>query len=62
MRVLDRAVQINEDFKPVLLITLELPLTLSEGFLMTGVEFKDQFYEAIKLHEDQQIAKAIGDK
>lgn len=29
MRVLDKTVQMNEEFKPVLLITLELPLTLN---------------------------------
>jgi len=33
MRVLDKTVQMNEDFKPVLLITLELPLTLNGGGL-----------------------------
>jgi hypothetical protein len=44
----------NEDFKPVLLITLELPLTLNQGFYMKGKNFMDEFYEAIKLYEDEQ--------
>jgi hypothetical protein len=64
MRVLDKSVQINEDFKPVLLITLELPLTLSGGFHIKGKEFMDQlsheFYEAVKLYDDEQPAKATG--
>jgi hypothetical protein len=44
----------NEDFKPVLLITVELPLTLDGGFYMKGRDFMDSFYEAIKKYEDQQ--------
>jgi hypothetical protein len=57
MRVLDKTVQMNEDFNPVLLITLELPLTLSGGFRMKGKDFMDAFYEAIKVYEDQQVAE-----
>ena len=57
MRVLDKTVQMNEDFKPVLLITLELPLTLDGGFYMKGKDFMDTFYEAIKTYEDQQAAE-----
>ena len=57
MRVLDKTVQMNEDFKPVLLITLELPLTLNGGFRMKGKDFMDAFYEAIKVYEDQQKAE-----
>ena len=57
MRVLDKTVQMNEDFKPVLLITLELPLTLNGGFRMKGKDFMDAFYEAIKVYEDQQTAE-----
>jgi hypothetical protein len=57
MRVLDKTVQMNEDFKPVLLITLELPLTLDGGFYMKGKNFMDAFYEAIKVYEDQQAAE-----
>ena len=57
MRVLDKTVQQNEDFKPVLLITLELPLTLNGGFRMKGKDFMDAFYEAIKVYEDQQVAE-----
>ena len=64
MRVLDKTVQMNEDFKPVLLITLELPLTLRGGFHIKNKEFMDQlchqFYEAIELYEDEQTAKATG--
>lgn len=62
MRVLDKTVQMNEDFKPVLLITLELPLEVGNGFYMKGKQFMDQFYEAIKLYEDEQTAKATGGK
>jgi hypothetical protein len=54
MRVLNKTVQMNEDFEPVLLITLELPLTLNQGFYMKGKNFMDEFYEAIKLYEDKQ--------
>jgi len=57
MRVLDKTVQMNEDFKPVLLITLELSLTLNGGFRMKGKDFMDAFYEAIKTYEDQQTAE-----
>ena len=60
MRVLDKTVQFNEHNNPVLLITLELPLSVDHGFYMKGKEFMDQFYEAIKLYEDQQSAKATG--
>jgi hypothetical protein len=56
MRVLDKTVQTTEDFKPVLLITLELPLTLDGKFYMKGKDFMDAFYEAIKTYEDQQAA------
>ena len=57
MRVLDKTVQMNEDFNPVVLITLELPLTLNGGFRMKGKDFMDAFYEAIKVYEDQQVAE-----
>jgi hypothetical protein len=57
MRVLDKTVQMNKDFKPVLLITLELPLTLNGGFHMKGKDFMDAFYEAIKVYEDQQMVE-----
>jgi hypothetical protein len=61
MRVLDKTVQTNEDFKPVLLITLELPLTLNGGFHMKGKDFMDAFYEAIKTYEDQQTGEKKDD-
>ena len=57
MKVLDKTVQMNEEFKPVLLITLELPLTLDGGFYMKGSEFMNSLYEAIKTYEDQQTVK-----
>lgn len=57
MRVIDKTVQMNEDFKPVLLITLELPLTLNGGFYMKGKDFMDALYEAIKVYEDQQAGE-----
>ena len=57
MRVLDKTVQMNEDFKPVLLITLELPLTLPQenffGPLQNG-DFVAAFNEANKVYDDQQ--------
>ena len=61
MRVLDKIVQVNEDLKPVLLITLELPLTLNGGFRMKGKDFMDAFYEAIKVYEDQQMVEKTDD-
>jgi len=56
MRVLDKTVQMNEDFKPVLLITLELPLTLGESKMQNG-DFMAAFYEAIEVYENQQAAE-----
>lgn len=56
MRVLDKTVQMNEDFKPVLLITLELPLTLGESKMQSG-DFMAAFYEAIEVYENQQAAE-----
>ena len=57
MRVLDKTVQMNEDFKPVLLITLELPLTLPQenffGPLQNG-DFVAAFVEANKAYDNQQ--------
>lgn len=55
MRVLDKTVRMNEDFQPVLLITLELPLTLNKGFYMKGKDFMDALYEAIKTYEDEKL-------
>jgi hypothetical protein len=60
MRVLDKTVQINEHNKPVLLITLELPLQIDKGFQMIGSDFMAAFYDAIKAYEDQQTAKTTG--
>lgn len=57
MRVLDKTVQMNEEFKPVLLITLELPLIIDGGFYMNGSKFMNSLYEAIKTYEDQPMAK-----
>lgn len=56
MRVLDKTVQMNEDFKPVLLITLELPLTLGESKMQNG-DFMAAFCEAIEVYENQQAAE-----
>ena len=52
MRILDKTVQMNEDFKPVMLITLELPLTL-ETFNMQNDDFVAAFNEADKTYDDQ---------
>jgi hypothetical protein len=57
MRILDKAVQMNEEFKPVMLITLELPLTLPQenffGPLQNG-DFVSAFDEANKTYDKQQ--------
>jgi hypothetical protein len=53
MRILDKAVQMNEDFKPVMLVTLELPLTL-ETFNMQNDDFVAAFVEANKAYDNQQ--------
>ena len=55
MRILDKAVQMNEEFKPVMLITLELPLTLPlENFSLQDSDFVAAFVEANKAYDDQQ--------
>lgn len=53
MRILDKAVQMNEEFKPVMLITLELPLMM-EYFSVHNAEFIEAFNEANKAYDDQQ--------
>jgi hypothetical protein len=52
MRILDKAVEMNEDFNPVLIITLELPLTLQLDLEQT--KFLPAFIEANKTYDDQQ--------
>jgi hypothetical protein len=55
MRILDKTVQMNENFKPVMLITLELPLTLPlENFSLQDSDFVAAFIEANKAYDDQQ--------
>jgi hypothetical protein len=55
MRILDKTVQMNEDFKPVMLITFELPLTLPlENFSLQDENFVAAFIEANKAYDDQQ--------
>lgn len=61
MRVLDKQVQMNEKFQPVLLITLELPLSLDNGFQMKNGDFMAAFYEAIKAYEDKQLMEKKDD-
>ena len=53
MRILDKTVQMNEDFKPVMLITLELPLML-EYFSLQDGDFLAEFNEANKAYDEQQ--------
>jgi hypothetical protein len=53
MRILDKTVQMNEDFKPVMLITLELPLMM-EYFSLQDGDFLAEFNEANKTYDDQQ--------
>ena len=58
MRVLDKTVQINEDMRPVLLITIELPLSLGgDGFRATDREFMASLINAIKAYEDKQLVE-----
>lgn len=58
MRILDKAVQLNEDFKPVMLITLELPLTLPPKlFSMQDSDFVSDFIDANKAYDEQQKAE-----
>lgn len=57
MRVLDKHVQMNEDFKPVLLITLELPLEVNNSFRMRNDDFMAAFYNALVEYEDKQKEK-----
>jgi len=55
MRILDKAIQMNEEFKPVMLITLELPLALPlENFSLQDSDFVAAFIEANKAYDDQQ--------
>jgi hypothetical protein len=45
----------NADFKPVMLITFELPLTLPlENFSLQDSDFVAAFIEANKAYDDQQ--------
>ena len=53
MRILDKTVQMNEDFKPVMLITLELPLMM-EYFSLQDGDFLAEFNEANKAYDEQQ--------
>lgn len=62
MRVLNKSVRINEDFEPVLLITLELPLVLENGpESMHPVDFMAYFNQAIELYDEQERKKAQAD-
>ena len=55
MRILDQAFQINEAFQPVIIITLEIPLTLpQENFSLQDSDFLAAFVEANKAYDDQQ--------
>jgi len=55
MRILDKTVRMNADFKPVMLITFELPLTLPlENFSLQDEDFVAAFVEANKAYDDQQ--------
>ena len=56
MRILDKTVQMNEDFKPVMLITLELPLMM-EYFSLQDGDFLAEFNEANKTYDDQQTVE-----
>jgi hypothetical protein len=58
MRVLDKHVELNENFGPVLLITIELPLSLGgDGFRVTNREFMESLIKAIKEYEDRERLK-----
>jgi hypothetical protein len=59
MKVLDKTVQMNEDFKPVMLITLELPLSLNNGIPIQNDDFMMTFYKAIKAYDEKHFAKQL---
>ena len=43
MRIIDKAVQFNEEMKPVMLVTIELPLVLVEDVQYSMSDFRDGF-------------------
>jgi hypothetical protein len=50
MRIIDKAVQLNENMKPVMLVTIELPLVLAEdNEYMEDVSdsFSRKFFESL---------------
>lgn len=57
MRVLDKSVGMDEDRRPVLLITLELPLEVDTGFRMFNGDFMAAFYKALETYEDEERNK-----
>lgn len=58
VRILDKVVQMNEDFKPVMIITFELPLTLPlEKFSLQDSDFVAAFIEANKVYDNNQTVE-----
>ena len=51
MRIIDKAVQLNENMKPVMLVTIEFPLVLVEDVQYSLGEstngFSTRFFEAL---------------
>lgn len=51
MKIIDKAVQFNEEMKPVMLVTIELPLVLVEDvqYSMSDIRdgFSTRFFEAM---------------
>ena len=56
MKVLNKQVKLNEDHRPVLLITIELPLEVT-GPQTTNQDFAADFVKAIKEYEDSAALK-----
>ncbi len=57
MRVVKKEVKLSDNFKPVLLITLEFPLSLETGLTINGKDFMQEFYEELKKYEDENEKK-----
>ena len=64
MRILEKEVEMTEDFKPVMIITLELPLTLENFSIHDSIQdsnFLAAFLKAYKAYDDQQRSAKSGE-
>ena len=62
IKVLSKYFDHSQNDEHVLVVVLELPVTKDGGFKMRRDDFMTEFYEAIKLYEDKQTAKATKGK